>query len=221
MPYRIKPYRELLEDPRKTVEYDDDRARAVARRVADIGADGKLVTLEDGSIYRVNLLEKLLVSALARIGNLVPGGGIWMNTQRPEWNDANNALVGYGLSMVTLCYLRRYLHLLGDLLHESAATSFDVSRELAQFFEGVGAVLKDHVALLEGPVERGRTKIVHGRHGFGERSIPRPGLPGLVRREGAARKAGPAGFHGDWRWSSSTTASRTAAGKTVCSIPTT
>ena len=42
--------------------------------------------------------------------------------------------------------------LLGDLLQESAAASFDVSRELAQFFESVGAVLKDHIALLEGPV---------------------------------------------------------------------
>ncbi|MDH3785955.1 MAG: hypothetical protein OEV00_11590, partial [Acidobacteriota bacterium] len=56
VPYRIKPYGELLDDSRNTVEYDDDRARAVAKRVADIGADGKLVTLEDGSIYRVNLL---------------------------------------------------------------------------------------------------------------------------------------------------------------------
>jgi len=27
--------------------------------------------------------------------------GLWMNTQRPEWNDANNALVGPGVSMVT------------------------------------------------------------------------------------------------------------------------
>ncbi|MGD8773255.1 MAG: hypothetical protein PVI25_09330, partial [Gammaproteobacteria bacterium] len=153
VPYRIKPYRELLGDPARTVGYDEDCARAVARRVADVGADGKLVTLEDGSIYRVNLLEKLLISALARMGNLVPCGGIWMNTQRPEWNDANNALVGHGLSMVTLCYLRRYLHLLGDLLRESAATSFDVSRELAQYFDGVGAVLKNHIALLEGTVQ--------------------------------------------------------------------
>jgi len=151
VPYRIKPYQELLADPRSTVAYDDDRAQAVARRIANMGADGELATLEDGSIYRVNLLEKLLVSALARIGNLVPGGGIWMNTQRPEWNDANNALVGYGLSMVTLCYLRRYLHVLGDLLHESGATSFDVSREVAQLFKGAGAVLRDHRTLLEGP----------------------------------------------------------------------
>jgi len=152
VPYRIKPYRELLRDPRKTLEYDEERAESVARRVADIGADGKLVTLDSGAIYRVNLLEKLLVAALAKIGNLVPGGGIWMNTQRPEWNDANNALVGYGLSMVTLCYLRRYLRLLGDVLRESPATSFDFSLELARYFAGVGGVLKDHVNLLEGSV---------------------------------------------------------------------
>jgi hypothetical protein len=153
VPYRIKPYRELLEDPKKTIEYDEGRARAVAGRVADIGADGKLVTLEDGSIYRVNLLEKLLLSALAKIGNLVPGGGIWMNTQRPEWNDANNALVGYGLSMVTLCYLRRYLHLLDDLLRENTATSVEVSCELARFFEGVRTVLDDHTSLLDSSVD--------------------------------------------------------------------
>jgi hypothetical protein len=41
------------------------------------------------------------------MSNLIPEGGIWMNTQRPEWND-NNALVGNGVSMVTLCYLRDF-----------------------------------------------------------------------------------------------------------------
>jgi hypothetical protein len=163
VPYRIKPYRALLEDPRKTIEYDHDRARDVARRVADIGADGKLVTLQDGSIYRVNLLEKLLVSALARIANLVPGGGIWMNTQRPEWNDANNALVGYGLSVVTLCYLRRYLRLLSDLLQESEVAGFDVSRELAQLFRGAVAVLEDHARLLGRHVDAaGRKSFMDG-----------------------------------------------------------
>jgi hypothetical protein len=35
------------------------------------------------------------------MSNFIPEGGIWMNTQRPEWNDANNALVGNGVSMVT------------------------------------------------------------------------------------------------------------------------
>ena len=67
-------------------------------------------------MLHVNLLEKLLVPALSKLSNLVPGGGIWMNTQRPEWNDANNALAGGGISVVTLCYLRRYLGFLVDLL---------------------------------------------------------------------------------------------------------
>ena len=169
VPYRIKPYSEALRDPQSTVEYDEDRARTIARRAAEIGADGKLVTLDDGSIYRVNLAEKLLVSALARIANLAPCGGIWMNTQRPEWNDANNALVGHGLSMVTLCYLRRYLHVLGDLLRESGIASFRVSRELAGFLEEVRSVLEDHLVLLEGPVTAvGRKSFMDGMGRVGD-----------------------------------------------------
>jgi hypothetical protein len=161
VPYRIKPYRELLRDPRDTVEYDADHAQAVAGRVAEIGADGKLVTLKDGSIYRVNLLEKLLLAAFARIGSLVPDGGIWMNTQRPEWNDANNALVGYGLSMVTLCYLRRYLLLLVDVLTESPAESLEVSRELAKLVKDAGRVLEEHRASLgEGVSTAGRKSFM-------------------------------------------------------------
>jgi hypothetical protein len=55
------------------------------------------------------------VPLLCKLGNLVVDGGIWLNTQRPEWNDANNALVGHGLSMVTLCYMRRYVHFLSRI----------------------------------------------------------------------------------------------------------
>ncbi len=52
---------------------------------------------------------------LAKAGTLVPGGGLWLNTQRPEWNDANNALVGNGLSVVTLAHLRRFLAFIASL----------------------------------------------------------------------------------------------------------
>ncbi|MCC5021732.1 MAG: hypothetical protein J6386_02535 [Candidatus Synoicihabitans palmerolidicus] len=45
-----------------------------------------------------------------------------MNTQRPEWNDANNALVGYGVSVVTLAYLRRLLRHVQDALLPALAT---------------------------------------------------------------------------------------------------
>ena len=63
----------------------------------------------DGNIIHATMTEKMLMLLLAKLTNLVPEGGIWMNTQRPEWNDANNALVGKGLSVVTVAYLRRFV----------------------------------------------------------------------------------------------------------------
>ena len=135
VPYRIRGYDAMLANPYSTVDYDEPRAQRIAERIAELGADGRLATRADGSLHRVNLLEKLLIVALVRLGNLVPGGGVWMNTQRPEWNDANNALVGYGLSMVTLCYLRRFLVFLDALLTEAEEPSFTVSRELRAFFD--------------------------------------------------------------------------------------
>ena len=158
VPYRIKGYEALVSDPHDTVLYDDDEADAIAFRVKEVGSDGKLLTLADGSIYHVNLLEKLLVPVLSKLGNFVPGGGIWMNTQRPEWNDANNALVGYGLSMVTLCYLRRYLKLFARVLAERPGEDFPVSSEVADFLSGIGEVLEQSRSLLGGPVESGQRK---------------------------------------------------------------
>jgi hypothetical protein len=68
------------------------------------------------------------------LSNLVLEGGIWMNTQRPEWNDANNALVGYGISVVTLNYLRRF-QVFCHALFEGSAATVKVSREVAVWFE--------------------------------------------------------------------------------------
>jgi hypothetical protein len=144
VPYRIKGYGDLVSDPRNSVVFDYEREAEIARRVEELGSDGRLIGLPDGSIYKVSLLEKLLLPVLAKMGNFVPGGGLWMNTQRPEWNDANNALVGYGLSMVTLCYLRRYLALLADFLDESPGGEFSLSSEVLAFFSAVDGVLQKH-----------------------------------------------------------------------------
>ncbi len=116
VPYRIRNFAALVADPKNTVDYDDALAARIAERVAAMGADGKLLVDRDGEVCLVNLLEKLLVPLLAKLGNFVVDGGIWLNTQRPEWNDANNALVGHGVSMVTVYYLRRYVRFLQDLL---------------------------------------------------------------------------------------------------------
>ncbi len=139
VPYRIRPFDKLLADPKNTVDYDEPLAEEIERRVAALGADGKLIAGDDG-VYLVNLLEKLVVPLLAKLGNLVVDGGIWMNTQRPEWNDANNALVGQGLSMVTLYYMRRYIHFLKGLL-ENESEPFPISREVGQWLGETAAAL--------------------------------------------------------------------------------
>ena len=140
VPYRIKPLKDLLEDPKNTVVFDEALAEKIEERVKAFGADGKLVLDDDGQVYQVNLLEKLLVPLLAKLGNLVIDGGIWLNTQRPEWNDANNALVGQGLSMVTLYYMRRYLSFLQELLNEETGT-FSMSAEVADWLDGTATAL--------------------------------------------------------------------------------
>ena len=149
VPYRIRPFAALLADPKHTVDYDEALAKRIDQRVAKLGADGKLVPGTDGQVYQVTLLEKLLVPLLAKLGNLVLDGGIWMNTQRPEWNDANNALVGQGLSMVTLYYLRRYVRFLQTLL-ETESAPIELSSEVGAWLRESAAALRRFRGLLAG-----------------------------------------------------------------------
>ncbi len=143
VPYRIASYDDLLHDPRNTIEFDADADARANERVDEIGGDGRLLVDRNGSIVLVTLTEKLVVSALAKLSNFVPGGGIWMNTQRPEWNDANNALVGNGLSMVTLFHLRRYLDHLRSLVAEHGRDT-PMSAEVVAWFEAVAEILHRH-----------------------------------------------------------------------------
>lgn len=148
VPYRIRPFENVVVDSKKTIDFDRYTAQEVQRRVGDLGADGKLVLDAQGAVYHVNLVEKLLVPVLAKLSNLVVDGGIWLNTQRPEWNDANNALVGPGLSMVTVCYLRRHLELLIDMLRQAGDRRFSLSVEVEQWFRGIRTVYQDNLQLL-------------------------------------------------------------------------
>ena len=141
VPYRIRPYEEILKDPRATIDFDWEAAAKIEQLVQTCGEDGKLLRLPDGEICRVSLIEKLLVPLLAKLSNFVPGGGIWMNTQRPEWNDANNALVGYGVSVVTLGYLYRYVSFLIELLEDPQVNpAHAVSVEVAAWMDAQSEV---------------------------------------------------------------------------------
>ncbi len=150
VPYRIRPYTDLLRDSSATITFDQERERQLAARVEAIGTDGKLLADKQGAVYHVNLFEKLLVPVLAKLSNLVPDAGIWMNTQRPEWNDANNALAGGGLSVVTLCHVRRYLKFLAEVLTNSEATALPVSTEVADWFGMILIALDSEKDLLVG-----------------------------------------------------------------------
>jgi hypothetical protein len=160
IPYRIRPYSELLEDPRNTIDFDAALDRQIQQRVAVMGADGKALPGADGAPYRANLTEKLLVLVLARLFNFIPEAGLWMNTQRPEWNDANNALVGPGVSMVTLCYLRRFLALCRSIFATAGTPAIDVSSEVAEAFRSVAEALERHMSLLGGRISERDCKMV-------------------------------------------------------------
>ncbi|MBD3419355.1 MAG: hypothetical protein GF398_04475 [Chitinivibrionales bacterium] len=143
VPYDVKRYADILANSQDTIAYNDARAEKIARQVEELGADGKMVLDKDGSVYHASLLEKMLVSTLSKLSNLVLEGGVWMNTLRPEWNDANNALVGNGISMVTLYSLRRYIAFLKDLLANAAIDHFNLTSEVGNWLNEVSATYQE------------------------------------------------------------------------------
>jgi hypothetical protein len=151
VPYRIRSYEQVLQDPHNSLDFDKSAQHQIDRRVATTGSDGKLVWDKAGHVYHVNFTEKLLVPLLAKLSNLIPDAGIWMNTQRPEWNDANNALVGYGVSMVTMYYLRRYLAFCEELFGHDQAPDYLLSAEVADYLTEIRSVLEDQLTMINGP----------------------------------------------------------------------
>lgn len=153
VPYRIKSYASILSDPYDTIVFDEALDTTIDARVEAVGADGRLLPDPNGGVYQVNLAEKILVTLLSKIANFIPDTGIWMNTQRPEWNDANNALVGTGVSVVTLCYLHRFLSKAVPLFTELEQNTVQLSEEVADFLAEVASVLELHESSIgAGPV---------------------------------------------------------------------
>ncbi|MDR3762795.1 MAG: hypothetical protein P4M01_01730 [Acidobacteriota bacterium] len=152
VPYRIKPYAEILRDPQSTIVFDRPLHNKLLARAARLGADGKLLCAASGEPVRATLAEKLLLVLLTKLSNFVPGAGIWLNTQRPEWNDANNALVGHGASMVTVYYLHRYLRFVRALFARSPQKSFSLPLEIATWLDSTSAALSANRPAADVPV---------------------------------------------------------------------
>jgi hypothetical protein len=168
LPYRIKPHLAMLLDPSSTIDFVPDLDHQIRRRAASLGSDGKLLPGPDGAPYHANLAEKLLVCLLARLFNYIPDAGVWMNTQRPEWNDANNALVGNGVSVVTLCQLRRLVAFCERLFRSSEPGGFEVSSEVADALRQVAGALGRHPARAGDPIsDRQRRGVLDAVGGAG------------------------------------------------------
>ncbi|MCF7939904.1 MAG: hypothetical protein K9L68_15025, partial [Spirochaetales bacterium] len=167
IPYRIRGFQDILADPHSTIVYDTDREKEIQKRVERIGADGKLLQSHERPL-KASMLEKLLITLLTKLSNLVPGGGIWMNTQRPEWNDANNALAGYGLSIVTVAYIHRFVLFLRDLIPPDGRDIF-VARGLYDFFWDMSKSLSSYDTVSPKGSAKSRMDFLRGVGIAGER----------------------------------------------------
>lgn len=160
VPYKIKPYSQILKNPKDTIEFDHKWDGVIRKNRELIGADGALLTDSNQAICHVNFIEKILATVLAKISNFIPEAGIWMNTQRPEWNDANNALVGNGVSMVTLYYLHRFLKFFGNVLGKSKLESVMISEELNVFYHALKGTLTEFSPLLASNISDSNRKAI-------------------------------------------------------------
>ena len=160
VPYKIKDYSSILQNPKDTIEFDEALNASIEMERKLLGADAALLKVKGEGIYKVNLLEKLLATVLSKVSNYIPEAGIWMNTQRPEWNDANNALVGNGVSMVTLCYLRRFLDFFEGIIAKAVNDKFQISKELVACFVSISDTLESHLHLLDKKMSNADRKTV-------------------------------------------------------------
>ncbi|MCU0442081.1 MAG: hypothetical protein MUE96_06760 [Bacteroidia bacterium] len=165
VPYKIKTYSQIVHNAKDTIEFDEKLDREIRKKREAIGSDAALLTAQNNEIYTVNFIEKILATVLSKLSNFIPGGGIWMNTQRPEWNDANNALVGNGVSMVTLYYLRRFMVFFDKLINQNDDERIPLSNELIIFFKKIHAIFDEYAFLLKGEVNNSQRKEIVDRLG--------------------------------------------------------
>ena len=160
VPYRIKSYEETVKDPQNTIDFDHELNDKIVALTETNGSDAKLILDSEGAVYRVNFCEKVLITLLTKMSNFIPDAGIWLNTQRPEWNDANNALVGNGVSVVTLCYVRRFVKFWLEQLESAQADSYELSSEVFGFMQNLHQVFSTHADAIVAGVSNEQRKAV-------------------------------------------------------------
>ena len=205
VPYRIAGFDAIVANA-DTISYDEECAAPSTR-----GSLGKGTRAASSGTARApppRAARREAARACARQADQPrPRGGPLADDPLAEWNDANNALVGIGASVVTLAHLSQALDLY--------ATAFEEAQGEVTLSEEVATLWREVIATLASPPpasgldarERRRVLEALGRAGeLPERSLRR----GLQRRPASA--CGP----GTWRRA----CARRAPGWTTASAPT-
>ena len=58
VPYTIKEYRDILKDPKNTIDFDHKGEESIRYRMASLGADGALLLNQNSEIHKVNFWRK-------------------------------------------------------------------------------------------------------------------------------------------------------------------
>lgn len=141
IPYRIKNYQEILQNPRNSIIFDYEIDKKIREEEKSFGSDARCIHSGE-NLQLTTLSTKLAQLILAKVLNHIPQAGIWMNTQRPEWNDANNALAGWGTSVVTMCYLERMLNFLIKIFDSENGT-FIINKTVSQTLQKAAEIYKN------------------------------------------------------------------------------
>ena len=78
LPYRIRSYDQIRRDPQETIDFDFELAGVITRELHRWVPTANCFTISKVNRYHATLGEKLLVPALVKIANFVPGGGVWL-----------------------------------------------------------------------------------------------------------------------------------------------
>ena len=81
-----------MADPKNSIWFDDEEHKRIQSLLPTRGAEAKMLLDDNMQVRLTTMADKLLITLLTKLSNFVPEAGIWMNTLRPEWNDANNFL---------------------------------------------------------------------------------------------------------------------------------
>ena len=69
VPYKIKSHKDLIKNPKDTIEFDEALDEKIRKERKELGVDGALLRDENRFIIKVNFIEKILATTLAKLSN--------------------------------------------------------------------------------------------------------------------------------------------------------